>query len=227
MNGWTFIDIEGVDVGSYVEQAQKVVAEKIQLPAGYSLNWSGQYQYMLRAKEKLKMVVPTTLLVIFILLYLNFRDVTESIIVMLSVPFALTGGLWLIYWLGYNMSVAVAVGFIALAGVAAETGVVMLLYLDISYLKYKTKYGPAFSKRHLNEAIEEGAALRVRPKMMTVVAIIARTCPDHVGQRYRLRGYEADCRPDDWRDAQRNDLDPVGNPDHLCHLERLGPAEGK
>ncbi len=177
LNGWTFIDIEGVDVGSYVEQAQKVVAEKIQLPAGYSLNWSGQYEYMLRAKQKLKMVVPTTLLVIFILLYLNFRDVTESIIVMLSVPFALTGGLWLIYWLGYNMSVAVAVGFIALAGVAAETGVVMLLYLDISYLKYKTKYGPAFSKRHLNEAIEEGAALRVRPKMMTVVAIMAGLAP--------------------------------------------------
>ncbi len=177
LNGWTFIDIEGVDVGSYVEQAQKVVAEKIQLPAGYSLNWSGQYEYMLRAKEKLKMVVPTTLLVIFILLYLNFRDVTESIIVMLSVPFALTGGLWLIYWLGYNMSVAVAVGFIALAGVAAETGVVMLLYLDISYLKYKTKYGPAFSKRHLNEAIEEGAALRVRPKIMTVVAIMAGLAP--------------------------------------------------
>ncbi len=177
LNGWTFIDIEGVDIGSYVAEAQKVVAEKIHLPTGYSLSWAGQYEYMLRAKEKLTYVVPATLIIIFILLYLNFRDVTESLIVMLSVPFALTGGVWLLYLLGYNMSVAVAVGFIALAGVAAETGVVMLLYLDISYEKYRAKYGLSFSKRHLGEAIEEGAALRVRPKMMTVVAILAGLAP--------------------------------------------------
>ncbi|MBU1564534.1 MAG: efflux RND transporter permease subunit [Proteobacteria bacterium] len=174
---WVYIDITGIDVGTYVQNAQKTVAEKIELPPGYSLVWSGQYEYMVRAQQKLKVVIPATLIIIFLLLYLNFKNVTESMIVMLSVPFALTGGLWLMDYVGYNMSVAVAVGFIALAGVAAETGVVMLIYLDISYKKYKAQYGKAFCKHHLNIAIEEGAALRVRPKMMTVVAIIAGLAP--------------------------------------------------
>ncbi|EKD35860.1 MAG: hypothetical protein ACD_75C01747G0001, partial [uncultured bacterium] len=176
-NAWVYVDITGVDVGTYVQKAQKAVADNIQLPSGYSIVWSGQYEYMMRAKQKLKVVVPATLIIIFLLLYLNFKNFTESIIVMLSVPFALTGGLWLMDWMGYNMSVAVAVGFIALAGVAAETGVVMLIYLDISYKKYRQQYGSAFCKQHLNKAIEEGAALRVRPKMMTVVAIIAGLAP--------------------------------------------------
>jgi Cu(I)/Ag(I) efflux system membrane protein CusA/SilA len=122
-------------------------------------------------------VVPITLLIIFLLLYFNFRNVSESLIVMLSVPFSLTGGLWLMYLLGYHMSVAVGVGFIALAGVAAETGVVMLIYLDHSYKKFRGKYGEKFNRQHLYEAIEEGAALRVRPKMMTVVAIMAGLMP--------------------------------------------------
>jgi Cu(I)/Ag(I) efflux system membrane protein CusA/SilA len=176
-NAWVYVDITGVDIGSYVKNAQKVVAEKIKLPSGYSIVWSGQYEYMIRAQKKLLVVVPATLVIIFLLLYLNFKNVTESLIVMLSVPFALTGGLWLMYYMGYNMSVAVAVGFIALAGVAAETGVVMLIYLDISYKKFKEKYGKSFSKEHLNLAIEHGAALRVRPKMMTVVAITAGLAP--------------------------------------------------
>ncbi|KJS01475.1 MAG: cation transporter [Desulfobulbaceae bacterium BRH_c16a] len=176
-NAWVYVDIAGVDVGTYVERAKKAVAENFELPPGYSIVWSGQYEYMVRAQQKLKIVVPATLIIIFLLLYLNFKNVTESMIVMLSVPFALTGGLWLMDWMGYNMSVAVAVGFIALAGVAAETGVVMLIYLDISYKKYRKQYGSAFCKQHLNEAIEEGAALRVRPKMMTVVAIIAGLAP--------------------------------------------------
>ena len=176
-NAWVFVDIAGVDIGSYVAKAQAAVAEKVDLPPGYSIVWSGQYEYMLRAQEKLRMVVPATLIIIFLLLYLNFKSITESLIVMLSVPFALTGGLWLMDFLGYNMSVAVAVGFIALAGVAAETGVVMLIYLDISYREFRQKYGERFNRRHLNEAIEHGAALRVRPKMMTVVAIIAGLAP--------------------------------------------------
>ena len=176
-NAWVYVDIADVDIGSYVNKAQEVVAEQIELPQGYSIVWSGQYEYMVRAEKKLRLVVPATLIIIFLLLYLNFKNITESLIVMMSVPFALTGGLWFMDYLGYNMSVAVAVGFIALAGVAAETGVVMLIYLDISYRKFKKLHGSQFSKEHLALAIEEGAALRVRPKMMTVVAIIAGLAP--------------------------------------------------
>ncbi len=176
-NAWIYVDISNIDVGSYVKRAQKVVAEKVGLPPGYSIVWSGQYEYMVRAQKRLALVVPLTLVIIFLLLYFNFKNISESLIVMLSVPFSLTGGFWLMYLLGYNMSVAVGVGFIALAGVAAETGVVMLIYLDIAYRKYKQKYGADFNRRHLNQAIEEGAALRVRPKMMTVVAIMAGLMP--------------------------------------------------
>jgi copper/silver efflux system protein len=176
-NAWVFVDLRGIDVGTYVKAAQKAVQEKIKLPPGYSLVWSGQYEYMIRAQKRLMLVVPMTLLIIFLLLYFNFQDVTESLLVMLSVPFSLTGGFWLMYLLGYNMSVAVGVGFIALAGVAAETGVVMLVYLDISYRKFKEKYGDRFNRHHLNQAIEEGAALRVRPKMMTVISTMAGLAP--------------------------------------------------
>jgi Cu(I)/Ag(I) efflux system membrane protein CusA/SilA len=176
-SAYVYIDITGIDVGTYVKNAQQTVQEKLDLPPGYSLVWSGQYEYMVRAQKRLMTVVPMTLLIIFLLLYFNFKNITESLLVMLSVPFSLTGGFWLMYLLGYNMSVAVGVGFIALAGVAAETGVVMLIYLDISYRKFKEKYGPRFNRRHLYEAIEEGAALRVRPKMMTVVAIMAGLAP--------------------------------------------------
>jgi len=176
-NAWIYVDITNIDVGTYVKKAREVVREKIKLPPGYSMIWSGQYEYMVRAQKRLMIVVPMTLVIIFLLLYFNFKNVAESLIVMLSVPFSLTGGLWLMYILGYNMSVAVGVGFIALAGVAAETGVVMLIYLDIAYRKYKSRYGDAFGKRHLQESIEEGAALRVRPKMMTVVAIMAGLMP--------------------------------------------------
>ena len=176
-NAWIYIDLAGIDVGTYVEKAQQIVREKIKLPSGYSLVWSGQYEYMVRAQKRLAIVVPMTLIIIFVLLYLNFKNIAESLIIMLSVPFSLTGGMWLMYILGYDMSVAVGVGFIALAGVAAETGVVMLIYLDISYQEFKAKYGDKFNRGHLKEAIEEGAALRVRPKMMTVVAIMAGLMP--------------------------------------------------
>jgi Cu(I)/Ag(I) efflux system membrane protein CusA/SilA len=174
---WIYVDIKNIDIGTYVKKAQQVVNEKIKLPPGYSMIWSGQYEYMMRAQKRMMIVVPMTLIIIFLLLYLNFKNITESLIIMLSVPFSLTGGLWLMYLLGYNMSVAVGVGFIALAGVAAETGVVMLIYLDISYRKFKDRYKEAFTRKHLWEAIEEGAALRVRPKMMTVVAIMAGLMP--------------------------------------------------
>jgi Cu(I)/Ag(I) efflux system membrane protein CusA/SilA len=176
-NAWIYIDIADIDVGTYVKNAQQAVQEKIQMPAGYSLVWSGQYEYMVRAEKRLMIVVPMTLVIIFLLLYFTFKNVTESLIVMLSVPFALTGGIWLMYLLGYNMSIAVGVGFIALAGVAAETGVVMLIYLDIAYAKFQQKAGPAFNRSHLREAIVEGAVMRVRPKMMTVVSTMVGLLP--------------------------------------------------
>jgi Cu(I)/Ag(I) efflux system membrane protein CusA/SilA len=176
-NAWIFIDIAGIDVGTYVKNAQAAVRESIKMPSGYSLIWSGQYEYMVRAEKRLMVVVPMTLVIIFLLLYFNFKNVTECLIVMLSVPFALTGGIWLMYLLDYNMSVAVGVGFIALAGVAAETGVVMLIYLDIAYAKFKEQVGSEFNRQHLREAIVEGAVMRVRPKMMTVVTIMAGLTP--------------------------------------------------
>ncbi|MBW2572230.1 MAG: efflux RND transporter permease subunit [Deltaproteobacteria bacterium] len=176
-NAWIYIDITGIDVGTYVKKAQQIVREKIKLPPGYSLIWSGQYEYMVRAQKRLMIVVPMTLIIIFLLLYFNFKNVTESLIVMLSVPFSLTGGLWLMYLLGYNMSVAVGVGFIALAGVATEIGVILLVYLDLSYKKFTSRYKENFNRELLYQAIEEGAALRVRPIMMTAVAIMAGLMP--------------------------------------------------
>lgn len=176
LNAWIYVDIKGIDVGTYVKNAKKVVDEKINIPAGYSLIWSGQYEYMERAEKRLKIVVPITLVIIFLLLYFNFKNFTESLIVMFSIPFALVGGIWFIYLLGYNMSVAVAVGFIALTGVAAETGVIMLLFLDEAYKERKER-GQMNCLSDLREAVMEGAVERVRPKMMTVVAIMAGLLP--------------------------------------------------
>jgi Cu(I)/Ag(I) efflux system membrane protein CusA/SilA len=180
LSAYIYVDIRGRDIGSYVRDAQRAVADHVQFPPGYYASWSGQFEYMQRAIEKLKIVVPVTLLIIFVLLYLNFRRLTETLIVMLSVPFGLVGGVWLMWLLGYNMSVAVAVGFIALAGVAAETGVVMLIYLDHAWQAIRERCvaearepGP----RDLYAAVMEGAVERVRPKMMTVTAIMAGLLP--------------------------------------------------
>jgi Cu(I)/Ag(I) efflux system membrane protein CusA/SilA len=174
--GYVTVDMTGRDIGSYVDEAKRVVAEKIKLPQGYTLAWSGQYEYMQRAKDRLIYVVPLTLVIIFVLLYLNFQSVAKSLIVLLSVPFALVGSIWLLYLLGYNLSVAVWVGIIALAGVAAETGVVMIVYLDEVYER-KVQEGSMTSMQDLYQAITEGAVQRVRPKMMTVTAIIAGLLP--------------------------------------------------
>jgi Cu(I)/Ag(I) efflux system membrane protein CusA/SilA len=176
LSAYIYVDIRDRDIGSYVAEAQKAVAEQVKFPPGYYVSWSGQFEYMARAIEKLKVVVPVTLLLIFLLLYLNFRRLTETLIVMLSVPFALVGGLWLMWLLGYNLSVAAAVGFIALAGVAAETGVVMLIYLDHAWTAAQARSGkPTVSD--LYGAVMEGAVERVRPKMMTVTAIMAGLLP--------------------------------------------------
>ncbi len=173
---YVYVDVSGRDIGSFVEEAKSVVKEKVKIPPGYYLTWSGQYEYMERAKERLKIVIPLTVLVIFVLLYFNFKSVTESLIVMLSVPFALVGGVWLLYLLNYNLSVAVWVGIIALAGVAAETGVVMIVYLDEAYQK-RVKEGKMNTMNDLLDAVIEGAVQRVRPKMMTVAAIISGLLP--------------------------------------------------
>jgi Cu(I)/Ag(I) efflux system membrane protein CusA/SilA len=174
--GYVTVDMAGRDIGGYVEEAKRVVAQKIKLPQGYTLSWSGQYEYMQRAKERLIYVIPLTILIIFVLLYLNFQSVAKTLIVLLSVPFALIGSIWLLYFLGYNLSVAVWVGIIALAGVAAETGVVMIVYLD-EVFERRVREGSLTSMKDLSEAIIEGAVQRVRPKMMTVAAIIAGLLP--------------------------------------------------
>jgi Cu(I)/Ag(I) efflux system membrane protein CusA/SilA len=177
---YIFVDIRDRDLGGYVAAAQKAVAEQVKLPAGTYLIWSGQFEYLQRAEARLQVVVPVTLMIIFLLLYLNFRRLTETLIVMLSLPFALVGGLWLLWWLGFNMSVAVAVGFIALAGVAAETGVVMLIYLDHAAEEIRARCaaeGRPYLRADLYQAIVVGAVERVRPKMMTVVAIMGGLLP--------------------------------------------------
>jgi copper/silver efflux system protein len=177
---YIFVDIRDRDLGGYVADAKAAVAANVQFPPGSYVVWSGQFEYLERAKAKLKIVVPVTLLIIFLLLYLNFRRLTETLIVMLSLPFSLVGGLWLMWWLGFNFSVAVAVGFIALAGVAAETGVIMLIYLDQAMKELHARRvaeGSPFTRADLHEAIMLGAVERVRPKMMTVVAIMAGLLP--------------------------------------------------
>ena len=176
LNGWTFVDIRGVDLGSYVHEAQQLVRDQVSLPPGYSITWSGQYEYLLRAQEKLARVLPFTVTIIFVLLYLIFRRTGEAALVMLTLPFALVGGFWLLLVLGYNLSVAVAVGFIALAGIAAEFGVVMLIYLNNSLDTWREQ-GRLVTESDLKAAIMEGAVQRVRPKAMTVAVVVAGLLP--------------------------------------------------
>lgn len=175
-NAWVYVDIKDIDVGTYVQNAKKTVAEQIKLPAGYNIIWSGQYEYMQRAEKRLMYVIPMTLFIIFVIIYLNTKSVTKVAIVFLAVPFSLVGTFWFLYFLGYNLSIAVWVGIIALAGLDAETGVVMLLYLDHAYDDWKKK-GMMKGLQHLKEAIHHGAVQRVRPKIMTASVIIAGLVP--------------------------------------------------
>jgi Cu(I)/Ag(I) efflux system membrane protein CusA/SilA len=178
--GYVFVDVAGRDLGSVVEDLQAAMAEQLELPPGYSLEWSGQYEYLARATERLKWVVPAALAIIFLLIYLVFRDVAEAAIIMLSLPLALVGGLWLIWILGHAISVASLIGFIALAGVAAEFGVIMLLYLRQAWHQ-RLKLNPQAGVDDLDDAIREGAVLRVRPKAMTVAVILAGLFPLFIG----------------------------------------------
>ncbi|MFD2207674.1 efflux RND transporter permease subunit [Kiloniella antarctica] len=180
LNGWSFIDIENIDVGSYVVKAQNIVNDKLSLPAGYSIQWSGQYEYMLRAKEKLTYVIPLTLAIIVILLFINFRNLVEVAIIIGTLPLAMVGSIWLMYLQGFNFSIAVGVGFIALAGVAVEIGVIMLVYLNQAYVKMLDDciiQGVEPKEELLIHAVLHGAVIRVRPVMMTASAIIAGLLP--------------------------------------------------
>ena len=184
LNGWTYIDIKDRDLGSYVAEAQQVVATQIDLPAGYSLTWSGQYEYMVRAKERLSIVGPLTLAIIILLLYLHFRRFAEVAIILGTLPMALVGGVWLLYLLEYDLSVAVGVGFIALAGVAVEIGVLMLVYLNLAirqHMRTAEAEGRALNEDDVKQAVIDGAVLRVRPIMMTVITIIAGLLPIMLG----------------------------------------------
>jgi Cu(I)/Ag(I) efflux system membrane protein CusA/SilA len=180
-NAWIYVDVKGIDMGTYVQMAMRAVNEAvangtIKLPSGYNIFWSGQYEYMLRAQQRLMIVVPLTLLIILLIIYLNTRSLVKTAIVMLAVPFSLVGAFWIIYLLHYNLSVAVWVGIIALAGLDAETGVVMLLYLDLAYDEWKKK-GLMRHAADLRDAIYHGAVKRVRPKAMTACVIIAGLAP--------------------------------------------------
>ncbi|MGH7848667.1 MAG: efflux RND transporter permease subunit, partial [Thermodesulfobacteriota bacterium] len=169
--GYVFVDVEGKDYEGYVNKARKVVTDEVELPPGYYLEWAGQYQYLMRVKEKLKYIVPVTLFIIFLLLYMSFKSVTETLIVLFSVPFSLVGSVWILYLLDYNLSIAVWVGIIGLAGLAAETGIVMIIYLDEAYER-RVKENAMKGPEDLNSAIIEGAVERVRPKMMTVATTV-------------------------------------------------------
>ncbi len=180
LNGWTLVDIDGRDLGSYVAEAQRVVAEQVELPPGYSIAWSGQYEYMVRAKERLSVVIPLTLGIIVLLLYINFRNIIEVMIIMGTLPFALIGGFWLMYIMEFDMSVAVGVGFIALAGVTVEIGVLMLVYLNQSYCRLSHEVqieNRCLTSEDVKQAVMDGAGQRVRPIIMTVAAIIVGLIP--------------------------------------------------
>jgi Cu(I)/Ag(I) efflux system membrane protein CusA/SilA len=180
INGWTYIDIENIDVGTYVNKAKVLLDQELDLPTGYSLNWAGQYEYMQRAKEKLSYVLPLTLAIILVLLYLNFRSLMEVLIIIGTLPLAMIGGIWLLYLEGFNLSVAVGVGFIALAGVAVEIGVIMLVYLNQAYGQMMESHQQANTRPSLAQLIDcvmQGAGLRVRPVMMTVATIIIGLLP--------------------------------------------------
>jgi Cu(I)/Ag(I) efflux system membrane protein CusA/SilA len=184
LNGWIYIDIEGRDLGSYVLDAQQAVANNVELPPGYSISWSGQYEFMVRAVERLATVIPVTLAIIVLLLYLNFRNLTEVLIIMGTLPLALVGGLWLLYLLDYNLSVAVGVGFIALSGVAVEIGVVMLVYLNLALKQHQTaveQKGERLTREEVRLAVIDGALMRIRPIMMTVASIIVGLMPIMLG----------------------------------------------
>jgi len=176
-NAWIYVDISTSDIGGFVNKAKQLVAEQVNMPAGYTMTWSGQFEYMERAAERLRIVVPVTLLIIFLLLYLNFRNITEPLIVMLSIPFGLIGGIWLVYLNDYNLSVAVAVGFIALAGMAAEIGVLVLSFIDAEIVRRRSAASGVLSIDEVKDAVLSATSKRVRPVAMTAISTMAGLIP--------------------------------------------------
>jgi Cu(I)/Ag(I) efflux system membrane protein CusA/SilA len=176
LNAWIYVDLDGVDVGTWVGRARSTLADALELPPGYTITWSGQYEYMERAAKRLRVVVPITVGIIFLLLYLNFRKLSDALIVMLTLPFGLVGGVWLLWLLDYDLSVAVGVGFIALAGVSAELGVILLVFLEEAVSRFQRE-GRLRTRSDLLAAVREGAGLRLRPIMMTVTSTIAGLLP--------------------------------------------------
>ena len=229
LSAYIFVDIRDRDIGGYVADARKAVAEQVKFPPGYYVTWSGQFEYMERAIEKMKIVIPVTLLIIFLLLYLNFRRLTETLIVMLSVPFALVGGVWLMWLLGYNLSVAVAVGFIALAGVAAETGVVMLIYLDHAW---EDSQGPmprsrAHAQRRRSLRGRDGRRRRARaPEDDDRGGDHGRPAAHHVGHRHRLGSHEPHRRADGRRHDLVDGADAGRDSGDLCAGQTVAPEPG-
>jgi Cu(I)/Ag(I) efflux system membrane protein CusA/SilA len=190
-NAWVYVDLKTSDVGGFVAEAKKVLADQVEVPSGYTITWSGQYEYMERATARLRIVIPLTLFLIFLLLYLNFRNVAAPAVVMLSVPFGLIGGFWLVYWSGFNISVAVAVGFIALAGVAVETGILVLTFIEETVNERRQQKAeayrlgetdsPTLSKHEIMEAVHAGTSSRVRPVAMTATSTIVGLLPIMLG----------------------------------------------
>ncbi len=175
-NAWVYVDLEGSDIGAWIRGARQAVAEQVEVPAGYTVFWSGQYEYMERARQRLLVIVPVTLFLIFVILYLGTRSMTRTMLVFLTLPTSVVGAVWLVYLLGYNWSIAVWVGLIALAGLDVETSVVMLLYLDLAYDRWKAK-GRMSLTSHLAEAVHHGAVQRIRPKAMTVATTFIALLP--------------------------------------------------
>lgn len=182
LTGWVLVDVDNIDVGTYIDQAKRMIATQVKIPAGYSLSWSGQYEYMQRAKARLSIVGPITLLIIFVLLYMSFRRLTEVLLILVTLPLSLVGGIWILYWLGYNYSVAVGVGFIALAGIAVEVGVVMLIYLNQALDQLRKANTKKITKIELQDAVMNGALRRIRPIVMTVASSVIGLLPVMLGR---------------------------------------------
>ena len=225
LSGYVYIDLAGRDVGGYVEDAKKAVQENLTLPTGYSIIWSGQYENMQRIRERLKIVLPMTLFLICILLYMNTKSAVKTAIIMLAVPFSLVGAVWYLWFLGYHMSIAVWVGMIALMGLDAETGVFMLLFLDLSYNDALRK-GKMQTSDDLREAIIHGAVKRVRPKSHDRHGRDDGINADHVVDGHRRRHDETHRRAHDRRPGHQLHHGTARLSGNLCHLERQVPARG-
>ena len=218
LTGYVYIDIAGRDPNGYVEAAAALLKDKLKLPPGYAISWSGQYEAAQRVKERLLLVVPLTLFLIFLLLYMNTRSITKTMLIILAVPFSAVGAIWFLYLLGYNMSIAVWVGLIALLGVDAETGIFMLLYLDLAYAQAKAE-GRLRNLPELHAAIVDGAAKRIRPKFMTAATLLLGLIPIMWATGHRRRRHETHRRPHDRRHLHLVPPGVDGLPGHLRNLE--------